>query len=75
MSSPAVTMGPIPSSTSVPCCDAKITLANARKSNSGVVAPNRGVWPMTMYMRSATPHHKSRVCKVSFFFGFGTCGR
>jgi len=34
---------PIPNSTNVPCCDAKITLANARKSNSGVVAPKSGV--------------------------------
>ena len=46
--SPAVTIGPIPNSTSVPCCDAKITLANARKSNCGAVAPNNGVCPITM---------------------------
>ena len=46
--SPAVTIGPIPSSTKDPCCEAKITRANARKSNSGAVAPKRGVWPITI---------------------------
>ena len=35
ISSPAVTMGPIPSSNNVPCWAANITLANARKSNFG----------------------------------------
>ena len=43
INNPAVTIGPIPSSTKVPCWDAKITLAKARKSNSGVVAPKSGV--------------------------------
>ena len=48
MRSPAVTIGPIPSSTKEPCCEAKITRANARKSYSGAVAPNRGVCPIIM---------------------------
>ncbi len=34
---PAVTIGPIPNSSSVPCCAANITLANAKKSNCGAI--------------------------------------
>ena len=43
INNPPVTIGPIPNSTREPCADAKITLAKAKKSNSGAVAPNRGV--------------------------------